>query len=230
MNNYPSQRKSKVTQSHHNKIIHKFGVTCDTFGGYKEVCQYSCDTCGYVWSQKYRTRNLFCSKCTKKRIGSGNQKMSHSELLEKLKSKNITLKPIDTCIAATSKIRFLCDKCGYVWSVIPSSILYGKGCIKCANKHKSKTMRRYFDRPTKLYVIYFPKHKIHKIGITFRKISERYEKETERYVVVYNKLFPTGKLAFDREQLLIKHHEKFQTTGEFLKNGGKYECTKHFYK
>ncbi len=106
----------------------------------------------------------------------------------------------------------------------PSEHLRTFGCSECheaqANEGKKSTFSQpYYNRPTRLYYIRVDfdddRDSLYKIGITTRSVSERFNEVPSgiHIVVVVEKLFGTGKLAFDVEQKQLRKFKKHAYTG-----------------
>ncbi len=107
----------------------------------------------------------------------------------------------------------------------PSDHINGNGCQTCGENRKRA---KYFNEPTILYYLYFPSIGAYKIGITIasRGISKRFNTEKHlEYKILQNKLYKTGKEAFEQEQEILKKYSEHRYTGhKFLNKGGESEC------
>jgi len=194
---------------------------CIQYNGYRKPSTMECLDCGYTWSKVRATRFPWCPKCHPDKLGSGgHSKLSNKEFQQRFVDRTIT--PLENYVTAHTKIKFRCDVCKYEWLTVPYSVTGGKGCIKCANKEKSKKISgKYYNKPTILYVVYFPKYKVYKIGITTRTVKERLQ--GYRFIVIKQQKFPNGKQAWLREQYLLKLTEKFSFSGNRFLEGGHWE-------
>ncbi len=218
--NYPKNRKSKITQDYHNNKIKHLNVTCTVFNGHGQINTYECDICHNNWVEEYRMKH-FCEHCTGKRKGSGQQKMSHDTYQQRFVGTSITL--LGQFTGSHSRIKVQCNKCSHIWNPVAHGTP-GGGCPNCANIRRAEsTSRVYYDKPTTLYLIYFPKYKAYKYGITTRTVKERFCKETAKYVILHQQKFSTGRPAWEKEQFLLKAHKKFKYTKERFIGAGHHE-------
>ena len=71
------------------------------------------------------------------------KRKTHEEYIEELKNINLNLECLETYCTALKKILHKCKKCGYIWNVLPNSLISTKtGCPKCSGKLK-KTTEQY---------------------------------------------------------------------------------------
>lgn len=61
---------------------------------------------------------------------------THQEFILELQSRNPRVVAIGTYKNSSTKIEAKCVKCGYVWLVLPTSLLRGHGCPACANNQQ----------------------------------------------------------------------------------------------
>ena len=122
-------------------------------------------------------------------------------------------------INAKTNITIVCHIHGE-FEQTPDSHLRGCGCPECASINIRK---KYFNEPTILYHIYFPKHKLYKIGITMERvgIKKRYSTEYEEFEVLEEILFTNGKEAYLKEQELLNKYKDYIYKGPkiFIKGG-----------
>ena len=57
-----------------------------------------------------------------------------SSFLEKLKSNNPDIIPLEKYIYSKTKIKFRCSKCNYEWKTKPEVLFQGSGCPNCAGR------------------------------------------------------------------------------------------------
>lgn len=67
------------------------------------------------------------------------QKKTHEQYVAEVAKINPNIEVVEEYISADTKILHKCKIDGYEWKVLPSSILRGRGCPKCANKLQHTT-------------------------------------------------------------------------------------------
>ena len=67
------------------------------------------------------------------------RRKTHDEYITELADKNPNILVKGRYINSTTKIKFECLKCGYVWETTPGPLLQGHGCPKCANNIRKTT-------------------------------------------------------------------------------------------
>lgn len=78
------------------------------------------------------------------------QKKTHDEYVMEVAKVNPNIEVIEEYINSNTKILHKCKIDGYEWKVLPSSILRGKGCPKCAHK-LSYTTDEYIATVNKIH-------------------------------------------------------------------------------
>lgn len=113
----------------------------------KIECQ--CKICNYIWSPSATSilSKNGCPNCFKM-----SQSKNRLWTLEQYKNKLIHKRNDVVCtskyyVNSKTPIEHMCTKCGYIWNVIPTSVIVGYGCPKCgiirqADK-KRKTREQY---------------------------------------------------------------------------------------
>ena len=95
-----------------------------------------CTRCGTVFERRARVgRDLSykCDGCEKKKV---HTKKSNEEFKKELKTKHPNLTPLTEYRGDGKYITLKCEKCGYIWDVLPTNILRKKGCPRCQGKQK----------------------------------------------------------------------------------------------
>ena len=64
------------------------------------------------------------------------RKLTHEQFLEKLSNVNPNIEVLGTYVKMTVKIKCRCKIDGYIWDVIPNSLMRGLGCPKCAGNNR----------------------------------------------------------------------------------------------
>lgn len=96
-----------------------------------------CRVCSYEWEVRpgVLVRGGGCPKCGYKSTAE-KQRKTNEQFVDELKDKNPNVIPIDKYVNATTKIRFQCKICSYIWETAPQSVLAGHGCANCAGNRK----------------------------------------------------------------------------------------------
>ena len=64
------------------------------------------------------------------------RKLTHEQFLEKLSNVNPNIEVLGAYVKMTVKIKCRCKIDGYIWDVIPNSLMRGLGCPKCAGNNR----------------------------------------------------------------------------------------------
>lgn len=75
--------------------------------------------------------------------------LTNAEFLERLANVTKSVKPLQSYVKSSIKIKVKCLVCGHIWEVRPNALLSGNGCPKCAAKRISVS-RRISDSEFKL--------------------------------------------------------------------------------
>ena len=135
----------------HNKFIEKLKTTnsnyntiniLEKYTGSRNHISCECKICGYKWDTlpSVLLQGSGCSKCASKRA-SQKRTVTHNEFIEKLKTTNChynTINILGKYTGIFDTITCECKICGYKWDALPSVLLRGSGCSKCANKRVSQ--------------------------------------------------------------------------------------------
>ena len=183
-------------------------LALETYIDPKTKILHKCKVCGYKYKSSPKTvlQSSKCPQC------SGHIKTTHKYIEEVGKvNKNVTV--IGEYIAANSNIEHKCNTCGNTWYPSPNSILKGHGCPKCCNS------TQHFDtNPAILYVVYFPKLNLYKVGIT-SNLSNRQKSFGHTSEILYIREFNNGIEAKNLEaKYLINVKDLLINTGK-LKSG-----------
>lgn len=111
---------------------------------------HRCKNCGNEWLQKpaHILAGHGCKKCANRNLVK-ERTFSNDEFFEKLQSVNNLIKPLEKYMGMNNKIKFKCLKDDYIWSAIPSSILQGHGCPRCAGNERY-TQERFIEKVNNL--------------------------------------------------------------------------------
>ena len=107
----------------------------------KSPIKCRCKVCGNEWIAT-QSANLYkhspCPKC--KGLIS-----DHSEFVNKLNEINSDIVPLSKYRIKNEAVRFKCKKCDYEWETLPSLVLKGSGCPRCAGVLKL-TQEEFLER------------------------------------------------------------------------------------
>lgn len=102
--------------------------------------------CGNIFEQSYRTfvrSKRKCPECVevdRVKLVKSRPRRSHSDFVRDLKSKHgDEYVLVGDYVAMGKKVTIKHSKCGYSWSIIPSSILGSSRCRKCFGTHRKTT-------------------------------------------------------------------------------------------
>lgn len=176
-------------------------------------CTLICDNCNNVWDSTINNilSGRGCPNCARERATT---KMEIVE--ENLNKKGIKL--IGDYKNMSTKTDFICPK-GHIWSTSPRRIINGRtNCPIC-----SRTEGNYgldYGKPAILYYIKILE-KYYKIGITTRKIEQRFSKSELQNIEILNITnFETALEAYIEEQKILNKFSKFLYSGPpILKQG-----------
>ena len=91
---------------------------------------FSCRECGHRWTTKLTqvvNTGTGCAKCA------GNLKKTKEDIIKELQGREVLL--IGPYLGADALTQWECTR-GHQWDAKPSSILSGKGCLKCSGKER----------------------------------------------------------------------------------------------
>lgn len=113
----------------------------DTYIGKGEKIRVQCNKCNYIWNvnpSNLLYKKTGCPKCLCKVI-------TNDEYINKLKSVNDSIIPIEPYINSSTNIAVKCDICKHIWKPRPADLFRGRGCPNCANMKKAKARRKTDD-------------------------------------------------------------------------------------
>lgn len=106
----------------------------EQYKGARIPIKVSCLKCGHIW--KALPTNLLkgrkCPICSYKERGK-RRRSNPEEFEASLKKVNPNIELVDTYETSNKKIRVRCKICNHEWDVIPSALLRGNGCPRCAH-------------------------------------------------------------------------------------------------
>lgn len=139
-------RKKKTHEEYIEEVkIKNPNVTVlGTYIGAREKILHKCNMCDNEWeaSPTNILRGTGCPNCYLKKIKS--PKKTHEQFVKDAMNINSDITIIGVYNGAHKPIECKCNKCNYIWSPIPSSILLGHGCPKCA-KNINKTNEEFIN-------------------------------------------------------------------------------------
>lgn len=111
----------------------------------KTAIEHKCLIDNYVWSIKPTNalKGQGCPLCKLRKISEKLTK-THEQYVLECKEKHPDIEVIGTYTASKTAILHKCKIDGYIWSAIPSNVLSGTGCPRCANNIKY-TQQEYIE-------------------------------------------------------------------------------------
>lgn len=127
-----SMRK-KLSKSHEDflKEMKSSGLDITIIGYYENnrtPIECKCNICGYEWKPipDSLQRGSGCPKCA------GKMQKTNEEFLKEISIVNSNVTIMSPYIKSDVKVLCECTVCKYKWKTLPSSLLQGSGCPKCA--------------------------------------------------------------------------------------------------
>lgn len=148
------KKRSKAQQKTKEEFLQEMAKIDPTIQVVGEYCgaqkrvQCACRECGHTWSPL--ATNLLagkgCPVCSKKKAG--NKRMrTNDEFVAVVKKLNPTIVVLEQFHGNSEKLRCSCAVCGYSWRPLPSVLLRGSGCPRCAGNERYTTAE--FERKLK---------------------------------------------------------------------------------
>jgi thiol-disulfide isomerase/thioredoxin len=117
-------------------------------------------------------------------------------------------------VSCSNKVKILCKTHNYYFYQLPHSHIYGSGCPKCAKYGFNKGF------PTFLYYLKVNNGSCYKVGITKRRIEDRFRKDISKIEIVKSVLFYNGEDALSAEREILNDFKEYKYQGEnVLKDG-----------
>ncbi|MGX5643084.1 zinc-ribbon domain-containing protein [Bacillus toyonensis] len=127
----------EVEEKHNGNIEVK-----ETYKGSDNKIKHKCNTCACEWDAKpnniLRLNTSVCPECN----GNHKKKTQEKYEAEVFEQHGDSIEVTGTYEGNKKKIKHKCNTCKNEWNIVPSSILTGTGCPKCAANAK-KTTERY---------------------------------------------------------------------------------------
>jgi ssDNA-binding Zn-finger/Zn-ribbon topoisomerase 1 len=146
-----------------------------------------------------------CQKCARKLVGELNT-FTTKTFVEKANEVHKYKYNYSSTIYTKmqNKVTVICPAHGHFIQKAANHI-QGQGCPSCGH---ITTLQKHHEHPTILYLLFFPKLNLYKLGITMvkRGIKTRYEHEPEPYQIIQQIVFEEGKTAYELEQYLLNKY------------------------
>ena len=128
----------------HEEFLEKFYVknenaeNIEILGKYEKSnikIKCKCKVDGYEWetTPNVLLRGYGCPKCA------GVKRKNTEQFIQELEKINSNIEVVGEYVNARTKIKVRCKIDGYIWEVVPNSLLNGRGCPKCSNKVRKDT-------------------------------------------------------------------------------------------
>lgn len=218
------------------RVIHgnKFDYSAAEYKSNKSKIKILCRACGDTFYQK-PNRHLCgdgCANC------SGSKPLTNESFSKKASKKHsgkydysmVDVKKSD------EKVTIKCRGCELVFTQTPSNHLAGYGCPKCKVENTGWTKTNFKNACVKnngvgtLYIIkcWNDSEEFYKVGITSRKISERFKKSAMPYQYsVISELSMDAADVWDAEKSLKRNISKIKYEPKIKFGGSTYECFSH---
>lgn len=127
-----SFRKTHEEFIHQMDAINNDVIIKSIYQSSKHKISCQCRKCGFEWESL--PGNLLqgkgCRRCA------GKYQKTHDEFIAELKVKNPNVIALEKYVYADQKIKFQCKVCKYEWEQMPTVLLKGHGCARCAGNLK----------------------------------------------------------------------------------------------
>lgn len=198
-------------------------------GQVKRFGIYKCPTCNIEYTCRTdhvkSGRTTQCKDCAFNNRNKENQRIFISTFIDRAIAThgNLYDYSISFCTGARNLVDIKCTRCASVFSQLAYRHLLGNGCPKCAKEDNSIATRVYSTRPTFLYLVYFNRFDMYKIGCTSTSIENRFNKDNENPEVVFSKLFEDGGVAYRYEAEILNKYKEFLYKGSKVLRSGNSE-------
>ena len=112
-----------------------------------------CKIDGYEWEMTPNSllNGQSCPKCgIKSRVEKRSK--THKEFIKEIKKINDDIEILGEYVNSQTKIKVRCKKDGYIWEVVPNSLLNGRGCPKCNASKGEKRIVKFLDNRNIEYI------------------------------------------------------------------------------
>lgn len=122
-------------------------------------CQ--CKDCGYMWEAKPEklVRGTGCPKCFIERRKNKITR-THNEFIDIMSKINPKIQILGTYVRNKAKIKCKCLVCKNEWETLPSNLIQGSGCQKCASQKKKEDFSKTHEEFVKELKSKNPKIKV----------------------------------------------------------------------
>lgn len=109
----------------------------DEYNGDRNKIKCKCMLCGNEWmaAPGHLVQGKGCPACGIKRQAKAKSK-THDQFVSELAILNTNILVLGHYEGTRNRIEVQCKKCGHIWTPVPSSLLNGTGCPKCAGNVK----------------------------------------------------------------------------------------------
>ncbi len=133
----------KTSTSDFAKRLHKISSQIMLLGEYRsteEKIKCQCKTCNHIWepTPHMLLQGSGCPVCSKTQKAV-NQRTPNEVFVQKLRTENPNIIPLEPYVDSKTKIKFKCKKCGEIWDTKPAILLRGHGCPTCAGRPRINT-------------------------------------------------------------------------------------------
>ena len=107
--------------------IHKSLEILSQYDGQRNKIKVRCKTCGKIY---YTLPSVLSSGC---RCKNCSLVKTQEQFLKELADCNNDITPLEKYVNDRTKILVKCNKCGHIWKGVPTHLIRGHGCSKCAH-------------------------------------------------------------------------------------------------
>lgn len=201
-----SQKGSKIGTKHTNKYSRINSWTTEDDNILSDLIAKKC-TAIYIANELGRTENAIRARATKLGLKFLGLILSNTEFLNNIKNKSIIV--LDKYINYRTKLSCKCKNCGYIWKATPQTIIHRGKCPLCSDIKKLATY---------LYLIYFPKIDLYKIGIS-NNINKRFDSFGFDSKIIILELHNTRHKAYLKEQVWLANIKDLKVNTGLLNSG-----------
>lgn len=215
------------------RVIHgnKFDYSESNYQSNKYKIKIKCNDCGDVLYQKPNShlRGRGCANC------SGKKPLTRDSFIERASRKHHNKYDYSMACVGKSreKVKIICRCCEIMFMQSAENHLAGYGCPKCKVENTGWTKTKFKNACVKnngvgtLYLIkcWNDSEEFYKVGITSRKVSERFKKSAMPYQYsVISELSMDAADVWDAEKSLKRDISKIKYEPKIKFGGSAYEC------
>lgn len=141
-----------------------------------------------------------------------NSLKTHEQYEKELAESNSNMIVMEQYINDSTPILHKCLNCKIIYKCTPNDKLAGKKCKFCSPSFNPLV-------PAILYLVYFYNIKLFKIGITSRTTVQRNNDQDQKYEIILELHFDTGREAMIKEQEWLETTKHLQVNTGLLKSG-----------